>query len=107
MNVLLDYYSVKTPDFMQEIGMEFYRVIKVPDDWSEAPDVSVARIQLGHEEDRGAGLSTKEPQVVLERRADGNYLHVRVPLGQRWMPPGLWPMRIAQEGSVVELNIGG
>ncbi|MEM7453820.1 MAG: hypothetical protein AAF456_05620 [Planctomycetota bacterium] len=107
MNILLDYYSVKSSNIMEEIGMEFYRTVKVSDEWTEAPELTVSRIQLGHEEDQGAEITAKEPQAVLEHRVDGTYLHIRVPLGQRWMPPGLWPMRIAQEGALVELKVGG
>ncbi len=120
MNVLLDYYSVDSAEnLMQQLRMELYRVVTLPEAGTEAPELTVRAARLGTDAPREAkqGADSAEagstsassiealaPQVVLESHAGESRLHVRVPLGPKWFPPGGWPLRIAREGMIVEID---
>ncbi len=100
MNVVLDYYSVKSAqNLMQQLGIELHRVVRFDADAAAVPALTVSKARCGKEDVR-----TKEPQCLFEERRDGRYLHVRLPLAEPWFPPGLWPGKISQHGLSVELE---
>jgi hypothetical protein len=89
---LMDYYSVKTADFMKELSAEVYRVVDLPAAVKTAPILKVKSAKCGP-----MTLPTKPVQTVIERAPGGDRLHVRVPLNVR-MGDGLWLMLMAANG---------
>ncbi len=99
MSYLTDYYSVKTQDIMNELAMEIYRVIDLPDTIEKAPAFKVISAKTGDQY-----LPTGTPQCVMETTADGKRkLHVRVPIKARPMGT-MEAMSIAQKGVTIELE---
>jgi hypothetical protein len=99
MNRLLNYYSVKTADFMKELEMELYRVIPLPDNHGHSPRFEVVS-SLCH----GKPVETGDPQCLIEKTLHGDYLHIRVPLRVPFSPPAMWARTIATYGMTIELR---
>ncbi len=85
---------------MQQLGIELYRVLPLP----EGVSPTLRELRVVSATMNGEPVATKEPQVLVEQTRNGEFLHVRVPLGVPWFPPGLWPMKISQHGMTVELE---
>lgn len=105
MNVVLDYYSVKTASGIRdELAMEFHRVIPKPRGFPANPRITVRDGWRGVNRRRGK-LGVTRGRCIVEETRDGALLHFRVELEPRWMPPGVWPMRIAKHGATATLRI--
>jgi len=98
MNRFLDYYSVRTERVVEEASLECYEVVDLPPGWEVAPVFEKVTARAGSLE-----LAPGTPQAVVEETPDGRRLQIRVPLGLRFMPPLLAPLRIAREGFTIEL----
>lgn len=72
---LMDYYSVKTANFMKELKLEVYRVVPLPPACKGVPVLRVVSARSG-----GKDIATGKPQLVVEDTPRGKLLHVRVPL---------------------------
>jgi hypothetical protein len=94
---LMDYYSVRTSKVMQELLMEVYRVVDMPDGMKAAPKLTVAKAVCGD-----GKVNTGEPQVVVEETPEGRRLHVRVPLAEPVFPV-FRLAHLARKGVTIEL----
>jgi hypothetical protein len=98
MHRLMDYYSVKTQDIMNELSMEIYRVLPLEDLPDPVPAFRVVSARTGNRD-----VPFKDPQLVIEDTPWGRLLHIRVPLNVR--PVGnLWPMLLARQGITIVLK---
>jgi hypothetical protein len=98
MNRLIDYYSVKTQDIMNELSMEIYRVLPLDDMPDPLPAFRVVWARAGSQD-----VPFKDPQLVIEETPKGRLLHIRVPLDVRPMG-NLWPMLLARQGITIVLE---
>jgi len=89
---LMDYYSVKTADFLAELKMEVHRVITLPEGWSDVESVKVQSLTSGQRD-----LPQGECQWAVEQTLDGRLLHVRLPIDAPMFGSN-WQMWIAQHG---------
>ncbi len=99
MNRLLNYYSVKTAEFMKELEMELYRVVPLQDNHGDAPRFEVISSLCN-----GKPVETGDPQFFIEKTPRRDYLHVRVPIRVPFFPAAVWPKMIATYGMTVELG---
>jgi hypothetical protein len=98
---LMDYYSVKTANYAEELRMELYRVVPRPDGVDGVPRLRVTSALSGSQP-----VKTEAPQVVPEDTPWGRFLHVRVPLAERLFPP-LRLMYLARNGVTITLEAEG
>jgi hypothetical protein len=95
---LMDYYSVKTADFLKELSLEVYRVVPLPPGVDKVLSLKVKSARSGKND-----VPTKAPQFVVEKTRNGNFLHVRVPLDVRVLG-SVWPATISLTGIRIELE---
>ncbi|MEW6745206.1 MAG: hypothetical protein AB1486_20835 [Planctomycetota bacterium] len=94
---LMNYYSVRTQDVMNELSPEIYRRLALPAGISSVPVLRVLTARVGEKD-----IPTGEVQLVPEETRDGRFLHVRIPLAV-CMAGTTWAIDIAQQGIAIEL----
>ncbi len=94
---LMDYYSVQTNNVADELPMETYRVLSMPNGIKAAPRLRVVSANNGPDQ-----LKTGTPQAVVEETPWGRYLHVWVPIDERVFPP-MKLISLATQGFEIEL----
>lgn len=100
-NRLLNYYSVKSANFMKELQMELYHVLPLPARHGDKPSFRVISALSN-----GQGIKTGKLQLLIEKTRRGDFLHLRVPLEVPYFPPGIWPRSIAAYGVTIVLEGG-
>ncbi|GEM_PF-2833290 len=74
---LMDYYSVQTPDVLNELKMEVHRVFILPESWQDVESVEVESLTTSRDH---RDVPRGQCQWAVERTLDGPLLHVRIPI---------------------------
>ena len=97
---LMNYYSVrKAETVMEDLAMEVYRVVELPQDHDPPKTVSVEKAVCGD-----TPVPTKAPQWMVETTPRGQLLHVRVPIDAP-MFGSPWLMNLSQKGITIHLSL--
>lgn len=96
---LMDYYSVKTAEFITELKMEVHRTFALPENWQGVESVEVESLASG-----GRDLPGGECQWAIEQTPEGSLLHVRVPIDAPMFKSN-WQVWIAQHGLEAKLKV--
>jgi len=91
-NRVLNYFSVKTGNFMKELKMEIYQTIPFSADKFEGAEFSIVSAKSGEYD-----VPTKQPVCLMEKTAKGGVLHMRIPLDIPAMGT-IWTWKIAKDG---------
>ncbi len=95
---LMDYYSVRTADYLKELSLEVYRVLPLPVGVETVAGLRVQSARCGQSD-----VPTQAPQFAVEKTRAGNFLHVRVPLAVRAVGSP-WTYNISRTGLNIELQ---
>lgn len=96
---LMDYYSVRTADVMNELKMEVHRVVPLPEGWEEVAAVKVKSLTSG-----GRDVPAGECQWAIEQTLDGRLLHVRIPIDSPIFG-STWQTWMAQKGLMAKVDV--